>query len=65
MTAAVETSVTSAESIPAPFDRHLLDGVSDDDPGRAAIKTTMGNLGAQTDLIVDQAAALGLTVEVS
>ena len=65
LTAAVETSVTSAESIPAPFDRHLLDGVSDDDPGRAAIKTTMGNLGAQTDLIVDQAAALGLTVEVS
>jgi putative iron-regulated protein len=38
---AVETSVADAEAIPAPFDQHLRDGVSDDEPGRLAIKTTM------------------------
>ncbi len=62
---AVETSVAAAEEIPAPFDQHLRDGVGDDEPGRLAIKTTMDDLSAQTDLIVAQASELGLSVEVS
>lgn len=62
---AVDASVAAAKEIPAPFDQHVQDGVSDDDPGRVAIKTTMDDLGTQTDLIVDQAAELGLNVEVS
>ncbi|MEZ5372713.1 MAG: imelysin family protein [Microthrixaceae bacterium] len=62
---AVNAGLAAAEAIPAPFDQHLQDGVSDDGEGRVAIKTTMDNLGAQTDLIVNQAAELGLSVEVS
>ena len=62
---AVETSVADAEEIPAPFDQHLRDGVSDDEPGRLAVKTTMDALSAQTDLVVAQASDLGLSVEVS
>jgi putative iron-regulated protein len=63
--AAVDGSVSAAQKIPAPFDQNLRDGVAETDPGRVAIKTTMDDLSAQTDLIVDQAAGLGLTVEVS
>ena len=57
--------MADAEAIPAPFDQHLRDGVGDDEPGRLAIKTTMDDLSAQTDLIVAQASELGLSVEVS
>ena len=47
---------------PVAFD-HV--GVSDDEPGRLAVKTTMDALSAQTDLVVAQASDLGLSVEVS
>lgn len=65
LTEAVEASRADAELIPAPFDQHLRDGVSDTDPGRVSILTTIEALGVQTDLIVASAAELGLTIEVS
>lgn len=63
--AALATTKTEAANIAAPFDQHLVEGVSDDEPGRAQVATTISVLGLQTDLIVDGASALGVAIEVS
>ena len=61
----VSMSLTAARHIPAPFDQHLRDGVSDNDPGRQAVLATIEALETQTDTIVAAAAALGITINVS
>ena len=61
----VAASVGSVRAIPAPFDQHLRDGVSDDEPGRMAILNAIELLEAQTDTIVSAAEAIGVTVNVS
>lgn len=63
--AEVSSSVAAVEAIPAPFDRHLIDGVSDDDAGRRSILAGIESLEAQTDTIVAAAAAIGVTINVS
>lgn len=55
-------SMAAVEAIPAPFDQHLVDGVSDDDPGRASILAGIESLEAQTETIVSGADVLGITV---
>lgn len=55
-------SVEAVQAIPAPFDQHLVDGVSDDDPGRASILTGIESLESQTTTIVMGAELLGITV---
>jgi putative iron-regulated protein len=62
---AVHASVAAAESIPAPFDRNIAAGVPDSDPGRMAILTTIQELDAQADVIVQGAAAAGLDINLS
>ncbi len=61
----VAASLAAVIAIPAPFDQHLVDGVSDDDPGRMAILHGIEALEAQTDTIVAAAKALGVTINVS
>ncbi|MCO5318862.1 MAG: hypothetical protein M9942_10530 [Microthrixaceae bacterium] len=61
----VAASVAAVEAIPAPFDAHLVDGVSDDDPGRASVLAGIEALEAQTDTIVAAADAIGVTVNVT
>ena len=61
----VSTSINAARQIPAPFDQHLRDGVSDNDPGRAQVLKTIEALETQTDTIVAAAEALGITINVS
>ncbi len=61
----VAASVAAVSAIPAPFDQHLADGVSDDEPGRQAILTGIESLEAQTDTIVAAAEAVGVTINVS
>ena len=51
--------------IPAPFDRHLRDGVSDDDPGRRSVLRAIEALETQTDTIVEAADILGIALNVS
>ncbi|MEM8705183.1 MAG: imelysin family protein [Actinomycetota bacterium] len=63
--AEVEASLSAVEAIPAPFDQHLVDGVSDDDPGRMAILAGIEALGTQTDTIVAAALAIDVSIEVS
>ena len=58
----VATSITAARAIPVPFDQHLRDGVSDNDPGRKAVLATIEALKTQTDTIVDAAKALGIVL---
>lgn len=61
----IETSVSAVEAIPAPFDQHLVAGLSDDSPGRVAILTGIEALEAQTDTIVAAATAIGVAINVS
>lgn len=61
----VTKSVEDAKSIPAPFDKNLRPGLSDDDPGRVAVARTMKSLETQTDTIVAAAKAIGVTIQVS
>ena len=61
----VATSVTATGLIPAPFDRHLRDGVSDDDPGRRSVLRAIEALETQTDTIVEAADTLGIALNVS
>lgn len=61
----VSASVNNARLIPAPFDQHLRDGVSDRDPGRAQVLTTIEALETQTDTIVAAAEKLGIAINVS
>ena len=53
---AVDASVADLEAIPAPFDQHLVDGVPDDDPGRASVLAAIEALEAQADALVAAAA---------
>lgn len=55
-------SIAAVEAIPAPFDQHLADGVSDEDPGRASILTGIELLESQTTTIVSGADLLGITI---
>jgi putative iron-regulated protein len=50
-------SVQAAEAIPAPFDQAIKQG----HPGRAKIEATIQSLTAQSDQIVEAAAAVGIT----
>tara|TARA_B100000902_G_scaffold312948_1_gene303258 strand:+ start:374 stop:1546 length:1173 start_codon:yes stop_codon:yes gene_type:complete len=61
----VTTSMNAVRSIPAPFDQHLVEGVSDSSPGRTAILNAMTALENQTDTIVAAANAIGVSIEVS
>ncbi len=61
----IATSVELATAIPAPFDQHLVEGVSDEDPGRVAIFDTIVALEAQTDTIVDAATLLEADLNLS
>jgi putative iron-regulated protein len=61
---AVDTSLANLEAIPAPFDQHLVDGVPDDDPGRASVLTAVAALEAQADALVAAAASAGITLEI-
>lgn len=60
----VDAGIAALEEIPAPFDQHLVDGVSDDDPGRASVLDAVDALEDQADALVAAAAAIGVTVEV-
>ncbi len=61
----IESSVSLAEAIPAPFDQSLAPGVPDDDPGRVAINDTIQALDLQADTLVEAATALGLELNLS
>ena len=61
----VSTSLMATRAIPAPFDLHLRDGVSDEDPGRRSVLAAIEALETQTDTIVDAADALGIVLNVS
>jgi len=64
-TEVIAASIEAAESIPAPFDQHLAEDADDTSPGRVAIVATMDSLSNQTDLIVQSADALGISIAVS
>ena len=61
----IRKSVNLAAAIPQPFDQHLLEGVSDQMPGRQAVWTTIVALEDQTDTIVEAAKEIGITISVS
>ena len=61
----IAASVNLANAIPDPFDQHLLEGVSDQTPGRQAVLRTIVALEDQTDTIVDAAKMIGITISVS
>ncbi|WP_110400694.1 imelysin family protein [Sphaerotilus hippei] len=58
-TAQLAASVSAAEAIQAPFDREVIGGK--DAPGRQRIRKTIDSLVAQSRLLVDSAAAIGIT----
>lgn len=59
------TSIENAEAIPVPFDQHLVDGVSDEDPGRVAIMETIIALETQADSIVEAADLLDIEINLT
>ena len=61
----MDTALAEIESIPAPFDQNLTDDAPDDGPGRTAIQASIDDLSTQTDDLVADADALGLTIEVT
>lgn len=61
----VAASLAAVEAIPAPFDQHLVEGASDDDPGRVAILNGIESLEDQTDTIVAAADAIGAAINVT
>ncbi len=61
---ALDASLGALEAIPAPFDQHLADGVSDDDPGRASVLTAIDALEAQAGALVTAAETIGVTLEI-
>ena len=61
----VAESVSLVKQIPAPFDQHVQEGVSDSDPGRRALLAGITALEDQTDTIVAAAQALGITISVT
>ncbi|HAJ12966.1 MAG TPA: iron-regulated protein, partial [Comamonadaceae bacterium] len=56
-TARIAESVASAESIPAPFDRAIIQGSA----GRPMIEKTIASLVEQSKLLVESASAVGIT----
>lgn len=56
-TARIAESVASAESIPAPFDRAIIQGSA----GRPVIEKTIASLVEQSKLLVESASAVGIT----
>ena len=60
----LDASLAALEAIPAPFDQHLADGVSDDEPGRASILTAIDALEAQAAALVVAAETIGVTLEI-
>lgn len=60
--AAIEASLAAVKAIPAPFDQHLK--ASDDDPGRQSLLNAVEALEAQTELTVEAATALELTINI-
>jgi len=61
----IAASVGLAREIPAPFDQHLVEGVSDEEPGRVAIFDTIVSLETQTDTIVEAATLLETNLNLS
>ena len=61
----IRTSVHLTTIIPEPFDQHLLEGVSDQAAGRAAVHNAIVSLEDQTDTIVQAAEEIGITISVS
>lgn len=60
--AAISTSLEAVRAIPAPFDQHLT--ASDDSPGRQSLLQAVEALEAQTELTVQAATALDLTINI-
>jgi putative iron-regulated protein len=56
-TSQINSTVTDAEAIPAPFDRAIIKGA----PGRPVIEKTVVSLVAQSKLLVEAASAVGIT----
>jgi putative iron-regulated protein len=65
LAAELAASTTAVKAIPAPFDKVLVAGLSDDDPSRVAVRTAITDLQEQTDTIVAAAKAIGVTIEVT
>ena len=65
LAAEINFSVTLARPLPAPFDDHLREGVSDASYGRQKVLETIEALEAQTDTIVDAAQRVGISISVS
>ena len=61
----ISYSVNLTKAIPAPFDQHLGEGVSDAEAGRKAVLNAIVALEDQTDTIVSAAQAIGITISVS
>ena len=58
-TTQIAASVAAAEAIQAPFDREIAG--AKDAPGRLRVRKTIDSLVAQSKLLVDAAAAVGIT----
>jgi putative iron-regulated protein len=65
LTEQLAASVAATRAIPAPFDKILVEGLSDDDPARQSVATAISDLEDQTDTIVAAAKAIGVTIEVT
>ena len=61
----IRRSVSLAQAIPAPFDQHLREGVSDASAGRQAVLAAIRALETQTDAIVSAAQRIGVAINVS
>ncbi len=61
----IRKSVHLTRVIPEPFDQHLIEGVSDQAAGRAAVRNAIVSLEDQTDTIVQAAEEIGITISVS
>lgn len=61
----VSAGLTTLKAIPAPFDQHLREDLSDDEPGRRSILSGIEALEAQTETIVAAASAMGVSINVS
>ena len=61
----INRSVDLATAIPVPFDLHLRETTTNDDPGRQAVLNTIVALEEQTDTIVAAAEEIGILIAVS
>jgi putative iron-regulated protein len=61
----IGTSVALAGEIPPPFNQHLQEDVSDEDPGQVAIFDTIVSLETQTDTLVEAADLLEVELNLS